>query len=51
MVSRSLTEAKYRAMAMATCEVIWIKSLLKDLGFDHKKPIDLFCDICLQYIF
>ncbi|XP_021716587.1 uncharacterized protein LOC110684433 [Chenopodium quinoa] len=29
MVARSSAEAEYRAMALTTCEVTWIKSLLR----------------------
>ncbi|XP_024022993.1 uncharacterized protein LOC112092056 [Morus notabilis] len=43
-VSRSSTEAEYRSMANATCEIIWLLSLLKDLHVDHHKPTVLFCD-------
>ncbi|GJR21352.1 uncharacterized mitochondrial protein-like protein [Tanacetum coccineum] len=35
VVSRSSTEAEYRALADATCEVSWIKCLFKDLGCYH----------------
>ncbi|KAG7569356.1 Zinc finger CCHC-type [Arabidopsis thaliana x Arabidopsis arenosa] len=30
-VSRSSTEAEYRSMALATCELLWLSQLLKDL--------------------
>jgi hypothetical protein len=33
VVSRSSTEAEYRAMAHATCELLWLKHLLQDLKF------------------
>ncbi|RVW96742.1 Retrovirus-related Pol polyprotein from transposon RE1 [Vitis vinifera] len=32
-VSRSSAEAEYRAMALATCELIWLKQLLQELRF------------------
>ncbi|XP_075080435.1 secreted RxLR effector protein 161-like [Nicotiana tabacum] len=32
-VARSSTEAKYRAMALATCELVCVKQLLKELKF------------------
>ena len=31
VVARSSAEAKYRVMASATCELIWLKQLLKEL--------------------
>jgi hypothetical protein len=43
-VSRSSTEAEYRSMANATCELIWLKSFLNSLGVKHDKPMKLFCD-------
>ncbi|GKA86459.1 retrovirus-related pol polyprotein from transposon TNT 1-94 [Tanacetum coccineum] len=44
VVSRSSAEAEYRAMALTCCEVIWLVSLLKDLGLKHLGPVDLKCD-------
>ncbi|XP_022860639.1 uncharacterized protein LOC111381130 [Olea europaea var. sylvestris] len=43
-VSRSSAEAKYRSMASTTCELVWFRSLLCDLGVDLVKPVQLFCD-------
>jgi Reverse transcriptase (RNA-dependent DNA polymerase)/GAG-pre-integrase domain len=43
-VSRSSTEAEYRALAQTTAELSWLKSLLHELGQDHiDKPV-LWCD-------
>ncbi|RVX07639.1 Retrovirus-related Pol polyprotein from transposon TNT 1-94 [Vitis vinifera] len=33
VVARSSAEAEYRAMALATCELIWLKHLLRELRF------------------
>lgn len=42
-VARSTTEAEYRSMAHATCELLWVQSLLTELGIHFTKPT-LFCD-------
>ncbi|GJW26232.1 retrovirus-related pol polyprotein from transposon RE1 [Tanacetum coccineum] len=44
VVSRSSTEAEYRALADATCEVSWIKCLFKDLGVLTSSPTTIYCD-------
>jgi hypothetical protein len=31
-------------MATTSCELIWLKSLLKSLGVSHSMPMRLFCD-------
>ncbi|CAN6548755.1 unnamed protein product [Malus baccata var. baccata] len=31
-------------MASTACQLIWLKSLLFDLGFHSKEPISMFCD-------
>lgn len=43
-VYRSSAEAKYRSMAATVCELVWFKHLLSDLGIDHSRPAQLFCD-------
>ncbi|XP_071688998.1 secreted RxLR effector protein 161-like [Rutidosis leptorrhynchoides] len=43
-ISRSSTEAEYRSMASATCELIWLTYMLKDLGIHVQVQITLFCD-------
>ncbi|CAN1165361.1 Retrovirus-related Pol polyprotein from transposon TNT 1-94 [Linum perenne] len=43
-VSRSSSEAEYRALAQICCEVQWMKSLLEDFGVTQEKPIQLYCD-------
>ena len=43
-VSRSSSEAKYRALASATCELQWLTYLLRDLEVKCIKPPVLYCD-------
>ena len=44
VVSRSLVEAEYRAIASVACEITWVLQLLKNLKVEHSKPAMLFCD-------
>lgn len=43
-VSRSSTEAEYKAMAYTTAELIWVQSLLKELGIHSPPAARLWCD-------
>ncbi|GKC27431.1 ribonuclease H-like domain-containing protein, partial [Tanacetum coccineum] len=43
-LSKSSTEAKYRALASVTSEVIWILKILKDLNINNILPVNLHCD-------
>ena len=43
-VALSSTEAEYRGATVATCEVVWLKRILKDLGVPIKDPTPLYCD-------
>lgn len=43
-VSRSSAESEYRALALASCEMIWLKSLLSDLRVDLVSPPVLYSD-------
>jgi len=43
-VSRSSSEAEYRAMAQAASEITWIVRLLEELGVDNLIPVTLNCD-------
>ena len=44
VVARSSAEAEYRAMTLATCELIWLKHLLKELRFGKDEQMKLICD-------
>lgn len=44
VVARSSAEAEYRAMAVATCELIWIKQILQELKFGNTQQMKLCCD-------
>jgi len=44
VVARSSAEAEYRAMASAACELVWLHSLLINLGCPSTTPMKLFCD-------
>jgi histone deacetylase 1/2 len=43
-VSRSSTEAKYKSLANATAEVMWIQTLLMELGVGAPRAAKLWCD-------
>ena len=42
-VSRSTTEAEYRALASTTTELMWFTNLLQSIGY-HLPPTKLYCD-------
>ena len=44
IVARSSAEAEYRAMALATCELIWLKHLLQEIRFGKDEQMKLICD-------
>uniref|UniRef100_A0A803QFS7 Retrovirus-related Pol polyprotein from transposon RE1 n=1 Tax=Cannabis sativa TaxID=3483 RepID=A0A803QFS7_CANSA len=41
---RSISEAEYRAMEHATCEITWILAILKDFNISHSTLAVLYCD-------
>ncbi|KHN15286.1 Putative mitochondrial protein, partial [Glycine soja] len=43
-VSRSSSEAEYRALASLTCELQWLQYLFKDLHISLDQPISVYCD-------
>ncbi|XP_017441205.1 uncharacterized mitochondrial protein AtMg00810-like [Vigna angularis] len=44
IVSRSSSEAEYRALAALSCELQWLHFLLTDLQVPPTAPISVFCD-------
>jgi hypothetical protein len=44
MVARSTTEAEYRAMSLTLCEMMWLKSMLKELQLLRNETMLLHCD-------
>ncbi|KAL7617817.1 hypothetical protein Lser_V15G02567 [Lactuca serriola] len=44
VISRSSTEAEYRVMAVTTCEIIWLRWLLADMGVYISSPTPLNCN-------
>jgi len=44
VVARSSAEAEYRVMALAACELIWLKQLLQELQFGELTQMTLICD-------
>ena len=44
MVARSGAEVEYRAMALVTCELIWLKQLIQELRFGNDGQMMLVCD-------
>ena len=44
VVARSSAEAEYRAMVLATCELIWLRHLLQELRFGKDEQMKLICD-------
>lgn len=43
-VALSSTEAEYIAASGATCEAIWLRRVLEELGFKQEEPTVIYCD-------
>ena len=43
-ISRGSTEAEYKVVTNATAELIWVESLLQELGVSQPHPPVLWCD-------
>src|SRR3954463_6647633 len=43
-VSRSSTEAEYRALASLTCEIQWLRFLFDDFRIPFSEPASIYCD-------
>ena len=44
VIARSSAETEYRAMTLATCELIWLKHLPQELRFGKDEQMKLICD-------
>ena len=44
VVARSSAKAEYSGMAQAVCELLWLRNLLKSLGYSQEQPMPLYCD-------
>ena len=43
-ISLSSTEEEYKALCSATCEVVWLRRILEDVGNKPMKPTVIKCD-------
>ena len=44
VVALSSVEAEFRCMAKGLCELLWLRSLLAEIGFPPSLAMNLFCD-------
>ncbi|XP_019183820.1 PREDICTED: uncharacterized protein LOC109178735 [Ipomoea nil] len=43
-ISKSSSEAEYRALAATSCEIQWLSFLLTELQIQHSKAVAIYCD-------
>ncbi|GJU78229.1 ribonuclease H-like domain-containing protein [Tanacetum coccineum] len=43
-ISKSSSEAEYRSMSSASCEVFWLGNMLHNIGLKDLYPVELYCD-------
>ncbi|GJY48457.1 putative RNA-directed DNA polymerase [Tanacetum coccineum] len=43
-ISKSSSEAEYRSMSSASCEVVWLGNMLHSIGLKGLYPVELCCD-------
>lgn len=44
VVARSSAEAEFRGISLRVYELLWIRNVLSDLGFESKETMNLYCD-------
>ena len=44
IVSLSSTEVEYQSLCATTCEIVWLRRLLQDVGKEQKEPTMIKCD-------
>ncbi|GJV07112.1 ribonuclease H-like domain-containing protein [Tanacetum coccineum] len=43
-ISKSSSEAEYRSMSSASCEIVWLGNLLHSIGLTNLYPVEMCCD-------
>ena len=44
VTARSSIKAEYRSMVHGICELLWLRTLLTEIGYEPKEPMLLYCD-------
>lgn len=44
VVARTIAKAKYRGVALGTTKMLWLRNILRDLGYGMKEAMKLYCD-------